>query len=130
MTERAKNVTVRLQDLENFTSNDIEASLKRADPVELQLVSITIALSFPDMAIAQDACVKLCSHEDHKVRGNAVISLGYLARRFRVLDEQLVKPVIESALRDGDEDVRTLAASAADEIHQFLHWQIAGHVYG
>jgi hypothetical protein len=46
-----------------------------------------------------------------------------------MLDEQAVKPIIESALLDSDEYVRVSAKSAADEIHQFLHWNIQGHVY-
>lgn len=123
-------VTKRFQDLERFTTSDIEAAIERNDPNELQLVSVTMALSCPDRTAAQDVCLKLSSHTHNKVRGNAIMSLGHLGRRFRALDEQAVKPVIESALRDDDEYVRTRAKSAADEIHQFLGWEIAGHVYG
>jgi HEAT repeat protein len=89
-----------------------------------------VALACPDQTAAQDVCLRLSRHAHNKVRGNAVMSLGYLGRRFRRLDEQAVKPLIESALRDADEYVRTRAKSAADEIHQFLGWSIAGHVYG
>ncbi len=121
---------IRFQDLSHFTHNDIEAAIERNDPHELQLVSVTVALACPDPTAAQDACLKLSRHTHNKVRGNAVMSLGHLGRRFRTLDEQAVKPLIESALRDADEYVRTRAKSAADEIHQFLGWSIAGHVYG
>jgi hypothetical protein len=123
-------VTMRFQDLEGFTAGDIDAAIERNDPHELQLVSVTVALSCPDRAVAQDACLRLSRHAHHKVRGNAIMSLGHLARRFRVLDEPTVKPLVESALQDADEYVRTRAKSAADEIHQFLGWSIAGHVYG
>jgi len=123
-------VTIRFQELERFTARDIDAALERNDPQELQLVSVTVALACPDQAAAQDACLRLSRHAHNKVRGNAVMSLGHLARRFRTLDEQVVKPLIESALHDADEYVRTRAKSAADEIHQFLGWSIAGHVYG
>jgi len=123
-------MTKRFQDLEHFTNEDVIAAVKRNDPDELQFVSITLALSSPDVVFAQETCVQLCSHENHKVRGNAVMSLGHIARRFRSLEERVVKPVIEAALRDPDDQVRMLAKSAADEIHQFLHWDIAGHVYG
>jgi hypothetical protein len=58
------------------------------------------------------------------------MSLGHLARRFRTLDEKTVKPIIEQALLDKDEYIRMNAKSAADEIHQFLHWKIDGHSYG
>jgi len=123
-------MTGRIQDLEHISTNDVNAALSRNDPAELQLVSITLALTFSDSAFVQDVCIKLSSHSDGKVRGNAVTSLGYLARRFRKLDKMMVKPVIETALLDSDDTVRELAKSAADEIHQFLHWDIAGHVYG
>lgn len=123
-------MAIKFQDLENITADDIDAAMKRNDPRELQLVSVTVALVWPDRLSAQDVCLKLCGHGYDKVRGNAVLSLGHLARRFRLLDEPAVRPVIESALNDGDEYVRKNAKSAADEIHQFLGWNIAGHVYG
>jgi len=123
-------MTVRFQDLASFTIDDVDAAITRNDPDELQFVSITIALSSPDSAFAQEVCLKLSTHEHHKVRGNAVMSLGHLARRFRALDEDKVRPILELALHDHDEYVKMLAKSAADEIQQFLHWQIAGHVYG
>ncbi len=123
-------VTKRFQDLEHFTASDIDAALERNDPHELQMLSVTVALACPDQAAAQAVCLRLSRHTNNKVRGNAVMSLGHLGRRFRKLDEQVVKPLIESALRDSHEYVRTRAKSAADEIHQFLGWSIAGHVYG
>ncbi len=123
-------MTVRFQDLASFTINDVNAAITRNDPDELQFVSITIALSSSESALAQEVCLKLSTHEHHKVRGNAVMSLGHLARRFRSLDEYKVRPILESALHDQDEYVKMLAKSAADEIQQFLHWKIAGHVYG
>jgi hypothetical protein len=121
---------IRFQDLERFTQADVDAAIARNDPSEMKLVPVTVALVSTDLSAAQKVCVALCSHADRAVRGNALISLGHLARRFRKLDEQIVKPVVERALRDQDAHIRALAKSAADEIHQFLHWQIAGHVYG
>lgn len=121
---------IRFEDLAHFTRNDVDAAIERNDPDELQLVPVTVALSSSELALAQDVCLKLCTHEHFKVRGNAVMSLGHLARRFRALDEDKVRPVLESALNDKDDYVKTLAKSAADEIHQFLHWQFSGHIYG
>ncbi len=123
-------VTIRFQDLERFTTSEIDAALERNDPHELQLVSVTVALACPDRTAAQDVCLRLSRHAHSKVRGNAVMSLGHLARRFRRLDEQTVKPVIDSSLNEQDEYVRIHAKSAADEICQFLGWEITGHGYG
>lgn len=121
---------IRLQDLEQFSQDDVEAAILRNEPDELKLVPVTVALAFPNHNFAEAVCVRLFSHYDPKVRGNSLISLGHLARQFHVLDESVVKPLIERGLCDEDEYVRVHAKSAADEIHQFLHWQIEGHVYG
>jgi hypothetical protein len=121
---------IKFQDLESFTTEDIEAAVARNSPDELPLVPITAALLSPDPGNVTAVCIHLTAHEDPKVRGNAIVSIGHLARRFRDLDEMRVKPVIENALHDQDEFVRSSAGSAADEIHQFLHWTIAGHRYG
>ncbi len=123
-------MTIRFQDLASFTIDDVNEAIARNDPDELPFVPIMVALSSPELAEAQDVCLRLCAHENHKVRGNAVMSLGHLARRFRALDQNVVKPALEAALNDNDDYVKTLAKSAADEIHQFLHWHISGHVYG
>lgn len=120
----------RFQDLEYFTNDDVNDAILRNDPAELALVSITVALSSPDAACAQDVCLRLGVYKDPRVRGNAVMCLGHLARRFRSLDEPRVRPLIEASLRDSDDYVRTLAVSAADEVHQFLGWEFPGHVYG
>ncbi len=87
-------------------------------------------LSDLDFNVTPAVCIRRCSSEQSKVRGNALVSLSHLARRFRVLDELTVKPFIESAFQDADEYVRMSAKSAADEVHQFLHWQVTGHRYG
>ena len=120
----------RLQDLASFTPQDIEAAIARNAPDEIPLVPLTVAMLSDDGTAAMHVCVRLARHDDPQVRANALISLGHLARRFRSLDEALVKPLVEEGLRDPDDAVRILAKSAADEIHQFLHWAIAGHVYG
>jgi len=120
----------KFQDLEIITPKEVNLTLLRNDPEELQLVPITLALSNLDFGFTQAVCLQLCSSKDNKVLGNALISLGHLARRFGRLDEQTIKPLIELSLQNSDEYVRSCAKSAADEIHQFLHWQIAGHTYG
>jgi hypothetical protein len=123
-------MTGKLQDLDTITIEDVNAALLRNDPEELRFVSLTLALSDLDLNLTQAVCIRLCSSEDTAVLANALVSFGHLARRFRSLDEQAVRPIIEAALRHPDETVRANAGSAADEIYQFLHWNIAGHVYG
>ncbi|HTG00054.1 MAG TPA: hypothetical protein VK654_05645 [Nitrospirota bacterium] len=129
-TVAGDRVTMKFQDLETITPKDVTLAVARNDPDELQFVAITLALSDLDFNFIQSVCIQLCSYKDSKVSGNALVSLGHLARRFRHLDEHTVKPLLEASLRSGDEYMRLSAKSAADEIHQFLHWKIEGHVYG
>ena len=121
---------IKFQDLETFTERDIEEALARNAEDEISLMPLTIALAATDLALAQQVCLKLAGDPRAGVRGNALASLGHLARRFRSLDEQPVKLVIEAGLIDADEYVRVSAKSAADEIHQFLGTQFKNHVYG
>ncbi len=126
----ASTVKKKLQDQGVITVKEVMNALQRNDAAELRLVAITLALSDLDFHFIQSVCIRLCSSENDKVRGNALISLGHLARRYRLLDEQTVKPIVEKGLLDASDYVRECAKSAADEIHQFLHWTIQGHVYG
>ena len=119
---------IKLQDLDHTSVQDVNAAILRNDPNEL--VSITVALSELDIYFKQSICIGLAFHCNCNVRGNALISLRHLARRYRILDEHSIKPLIESALLDSHEYVRLCAKSAADEICQFLHCGIEGHVYG
>ena len=121
---------IKFQDLDTVAAQEVNAALLRNNPEELRLLSITIALSDLDHCLSQSVCIQLCSSTDSRVRGNALVSLGHLARRFGHLEELVIRPIIESSLQDADDYVHMSAKSAADEIHQFLHWRIAGHVYG
>lgn len=121
---------IRFQDLAAITQADIDAAISRNDPAELPLVPLTIALLVTDPSQAAQACIRLARHDAPLVRGNALVALGHLARRFRALDETQVRPLLEAGLQDPDDAVRAMARSAADEAHQFLHWTIAGHTYG
>ncbi len=120
----------KFHDLSSYTEDDVRAAIERNDIDELSLVPVTVAMLSPDLGPAMEVCIRFAASSEAPVRRNSLISLGHLARRFRSLDESRVKPIIEAALRDPDDSVRAFAKSAADEIHQFLHWTIAGHTYG
>jgi len=127
---RSHSKMKKFQDLDTFTERDVEAALRRNADDELPFVPLTIALAAADPAYAQQVCLRLAADPRAMVRGNAIASLGHLARRFRSLDELPVARVIEAGLVDNDEYVRLSAKSAADEIHQFLGWTFHNHVYG
>jgi hypothetical protein len=108
---------------EGWTEEDVEAVLARDDPQEVLHVPIVVSLSPPDSAWAEAVCVLLASHPHPAVRGNAVLGLGHLARICRRLDEAVVRPVVERALRDECPQVRGKAQGAADDLETFLGWK-------
>ena len=55
-----------------------------------------------------------------------VLGFGHLARRFRRLDEGVVRPIIENALADANPYIRVQADAAADDMTHFLGWRVTG----
>src|SRR5687768_13649224 len=70
---RAAGRSMRFQDLETFTNEDVEAAIVRDDPDELLRVPIAVSLSAPDPDRAQGVCLRLSEHAHPNVRGNAVL---------------------------------------------------------
>ena len=90
---------------------------------ELSRAVVAVGLHAADSSLAQAVCLRLSGHPDDKVRGNALLSLGHLARRFGALDES-AKRVVESGLSDPSGFVRGQADAAADDLEHFLGWRI------
>jgi hypothetical protein len=103
---------------------DLERVIDEDDPEELLALLIELALSGEDRAFAEQCCVRLAGHRHVDVRGNAVLGLGHLARRFGALDRERVVPVVEAALRDAKSHVREQAEAAADDLEEHLGWRI------
>ena len=101
----------------------IEAALERDDPVELTDLILELAIDGTDRGFAENCCVRLARHRNPNVRGNAVLGLGHLARRFGRLDGQRVKRVMEIALHERSEHVSAQARSAAEDLATFLNWE-------
>ena len=107
---------------DGWTIGDVETVLTEGDPQKILYVPILITLESPDCRWSQEVCIRLAVHPDANVRGNAVLGFGHLARVCGGLDEAIVKPLIESALRDDHPYVRGQATNAADDTAHFLGW--------
>jgi hypothetical protein len=103
---------------------EADAAIARDRPDELLHVPIRVSLDPPDCVWAQDVCVRLAAHPHPNVRGNAVLGFGHLARTCGALDEAVVRPLLEAAMRDPDEYVRGQADAAAGDVAHFLGWRI------
>ena len=105
---------------------EVESAIERDDPVELADLALEIALQAEPRDWAQSCCAELARHRTATVRGNAVAGFGHLARRFGHLDPHRVLRLVETALWDPSDYVRTQAESAAEDLRTFLDWQLEG----
>jgi HEAT repeats len=112
---------------EGWTERDVEAVIERNDPAELLYVPIVVSQYGPNCAWSESICLKLATHPDWNVRGNAILGFGHLARVCRVLDEQSVKPLIKAALKDPNDYVRRQAHAAVFDIKHSLGWRFFYH---
>jgi hypothetical protein len=117
---------MRYEDIPALTKAEIVEGLDRADPEELKTMVLSAALAVDDRPWAQTVCLKLATHPEPGVRGNAILGLGHLARIHGRLDRELVEPAICGALNDPDAYVRGHADAAANDVATFLGWQLRG----
>jgi hypothetical protein len=75
-----------------------------------------------DWAVA--FCERFARHTEAGIRGSALLGFGHLARRFRRLNGECVRPLLEAGLVDPDPWVRGQAESAADDVESFLGWRL------
>jgi hypothetical protein len=102
----------------------VEAVLVRGDADELLFVPIVVSLEPPDCDWSFKICCDLAAHADPRVRANAILGFGHLARMCGAVDEAKVRPLIEAALTDPEQEVRFKANDAAHDINHFLGWSL------
>lgn len=111
---------MRYEPIPELSRQQVEAALDRDDPDELSVAVLAVTLGWDDAAQAEALCLQLAEHMDQTVRGNAVLGLGHLARRFGSLSAQSVG-VVEAARSDAASYVRGQAEDARDDIDSFLY---------
>ena len=116
---------MKFQEPKRISKEDVEAAIERCDPEELLEVPISVSLYDQNPRWAELVCLGLSAHAHPVVRGNAVLGFGHLARRFGKLEfEDVITELVEDALHDRDEYVRSQANAAADDMEQFLSCRI------
>ena len=111
---------------EEWKAAELAAAIDRDDPDELSSLVVWVALALPGRIQAEQFCIRLSRHWHPQVRGNAVLGFGHLARIYRYLNRDLVKPIVEAALSDHEFIVRHQADAAAGDIEWFLGWVLRG----
>jgi hypothetical protein len=113
----------RYEDTPEWSRDAVEQALRDDEPDRLLRAVIAVAMHDTDWRFAQDLCIRLSSHQNGNVRGNAVLGFGHIARIHRQLDCDSVQPIIKAALRDADGYIRGHGTDAADDTAQFLGWK-------
>src|SRR5262252_1118623 len=96
---------MRYEPIDPMSREDVDAAIARGEPEELLRVVLAVALHSEDGPRASAVCLQFARHEHFNVRGNAILGLGHLARRFRRLDS-VARGVIDHGLRDINAYVR------------------------
>lgn len=94
-------------------------AIEANDPSVLGPMIIAAALYEDDFDTVYDACVKLSSHPDEVVRGNAILGFGHLARLFGRLGDE-APSIVKRGLVDDSNYVRGQAYAAAGDLQHFL----------
>ena len=102
-----------------LSREQIEAVVKRNHAEELLVAVLAASLHSEGPVWAEGLCVSLAANPDPRVRGNAVLGLGHIARLHRVLTSQS-RAIVEASLVDPSELVRGQADAARDDLRQSL----------
>lgn len=104
---------------QDWTTEGIKRALNRDKVEELIRIPITITMNPADCDWALSVCIRLATHQNPSVRGNAVLGFGHLARTCPVLDLSSTAPFVSAALDDTQAYVRGHAEIAREDIEQF-----------
>ena len=115
---------MKYEEIRDLSPREVAAILRCDDPDELLYVPISVGLNADDLGWAQEVCVGLATHLDERVRGNALLGLGHLARVHGALDQPRVQPLLEAGLRDESAWVRGQAHAAVEDVEHFLVWRL------
>ena len=120
-------MSLRHEPVEVGSLAEAKRALDRGEVAQFAILILGVALDCDDLEESVALCVAGARLHDPVVRGNSVLALGHLARRFGTLDRQLTEHLVAEALTDPSQHVRGQAESAADDIEQFAGWRPRKH---
>ena len=115
----------RYQDVPSLPREEAEALLANGTEQQLCEAIVSIALHDPDWRWVQTQCLRCVHHQSVAVRKAAALSLGHLARIHRVLEADVVLPVLYELARNPD--TRGQAEDALDDIQTYLSARRESH---
>ena len=111
---------MKFESLDVITHEHAESLEREGDAVALSRAVLSLALSDGDVEWTTTFLLKLATHENANVRGNALLGLGHLTRRFKALPQaESVARALQAGLVDQDAFVRGQADAAVDDVEKF-----------
>lgn len=101
-----------------ISDEDALCLLNNGNTDELKRLLISVSLHSQDQVYAERLCAMCSTHADEEVRGNAIIGLGHIIRRFGFLTESS-KQIIKLSLMDESAYVRSHSYSAQEDVELF-----------
>ncbi len=106
-----------------FAKAEMKKALVENDIEKLIHIPLFASLYYKDRNFAEEVCIRLASHSNNNIKGNAIEGFEHIARIDKNLNEEIIKPIIIKALKDENEFVRDKAEWTKDATKQFLKWK-------
>jgi len=103
-----------------MSKREINSVIRNNEPGVLSIAVLSAALYSGDGIWAEKICYKLVQHPHANVRGNALQSLGHIARVHGTLDRKRAIKLLQAALNDEHEDVRGNAYNALEDVKHYI----------
>lgn len=107
---------------DGWSNENVEAVMFRGDPEELLYVPIVVGMNAPVCGAewAEQVCVRLSSHPNATVRGNALLGIGHIARTCLELRDVRSVQAVQQGQHDPEPCVRGHSEDAKSDIEHFL----------
>lgn len=113
---------MKYEELKIFSDAEIEELIQKNDDNELRLLPLSVGEYHLDWCFAQNVCVRLLlSSQNDEVRANAALGLAYIARNHRMLNREIVEPLISAEIVKNVQ-WKERVKEAFEDIRLFLHW--------
>lgn len=110
-------------ELDPISREQLADILESAEPLAIADALLRVTLHDSDLVFSERLCISMIQNENENICACAIQGLGNLARRFRSLDRDTLKQVVELAKNDLRQCVRTSLHDACDDFEIYLGWR-------
>lgn len=104
------------EEIPEYTRGNLDEIFHSTDLNQIGIALICLGLYYDDFDYALKTVFKFANHPNNIIRGNAILCIGYLAMRFKMLPPHPTIELIQNALDDHDPYIKDQAYAAASRI--------------